>query len=175
MSLSDEQKRERIFSYLNELSITHETVNHEPAMTVEEELRYVQELLTNHNSCMAKNLFLKDKKGNLILLTAHCETKIDLKQFSKEIGAGSANLRFADSGLLEPTLGILPGAVTPLAMLNDTEKKVKMYFDSKIFEFEKVIIHPLTNNASTIITTENLKKFMQSTGHTFEIVKLVEI
>src|SRR5690349_21344599 len=144
MSRHNEQKRQKIFKYLDSLQIKHETVMHPAAHTVEEELAHVQGLLTANNACLAKNLFLKEKKsGGLILLTAHCETIVDLKSFAKKINVGTSNLRFADGNLLEPTLGVIPGAVTPLGLLNDAQNQnVTVYFDAKLFDYQHVIVHP---------------------------------
>ncbi len=113
------------------------------------------------------------KKGNFVLLTAHCESIVDLKSLAKIVGISVSNLRFADEAQLDEILGLKPGSVTPLGLLNDIQnQKVAMYFDSKLFNYENVIIHPLTNNASTMISIEDLKKFVHATKHTYGIVNL---
>jgi Ala-tRNA(Pro) deacylase len=74
-------------------------------------------------------------------------------------------LRFADAQLLMENLGVEPGSVTPFALINDTEKKVTVVLDSGLCAHKELGFHPLKNDATVIITPENLEKFIKSCGN----------
>ncbi|KAL0483665.1 prolyl-tRNA synthetase associated domain-containing protein [Acrasis kona] len=165
--------KDKILECLDSLNIHHVTVTHEKAFTVEEQRTFIQDLLKSEpNVCMVKNLFLKSKKKpELILLTAHCDSTVDLKSLGAKIGVGS-NLRFADENTLQTVLGVTKGSVTPLAIINDKEKKVTLLLDEAILGYDKLIAHPLSNDASTVILVGDMKRFFEHTGHEYQIINL---
>lgn len=157
---------EDLLARLDALGIAHTTVTHPPLFTVEESQGLRGEIEGAH----AKNLFLKDKKGRLWLVVAREELAVDLKRLDRVIG--SARLSFGRAELLEETLGIKPGSVTPFALINDPQRKVTPVFDRGLVESRLVNFHPLTNEATTTITSEALMAFVKSCGHAPLIVDL---
>jgi Ala-tRNA(Pro) deacylase len=69
-------------------------------------------------------------------------------------------------------LGIAPGSVTPLALLNDTTAPVTVVVDGALMNFAEVNCHPLENTATTRIATADLLRFIEATGHRPSIMKL---
>ncbi|MBF9233003.1 prolyl-tRNA synthetase associated domain-containing protein [Microvirga alba] len=154
---------------LAELGIPAETVEHEPVFTVAES-RPVKERIPGAHS---KNLFVKDKKGRLFLITAKHETPIDLKRAHEAIGA-SGRLSFGSADQLRAILGVEPGSVTPFAVANDTQRQVTVILDANLMEHERVNFHPLVNSMTTGVSREDLLRFLHSTGHDPLILRLPE-
>ena len=151
------------------LSIPHETVSHPPLFTVEQSKLLRGELPGAHT----KNLFLKDKKGKLFLVTAVENTVIDLKRLHEIIG-GSGRLSFGSAEQLLQHLGITPGSVTAFAVINDTACQVTMILDERLATFERVNGHPLINTMTTGISYANLIRFLESTGRAPQVLKVGE-
>ena len=90
--------------------------SHEPVVTVEEMMEHAMALPGGK----AKNLFLKDKKKNLFLVSALHDTETPTKMIEKKYGVKSGTLRLAhDADLLMSKLGVIKGAVSPLCAIND--------------------------------------------------------
>ncbi|NIX75430.1 prolyl-tRNA synthetase associated domain-containing protein [Microvirga terricola] len=160
---------QELLERLAELGIPAETVEHEPVFTVAESRHVKAQIPGAH----AKNLFVKDKKGRLFLITAQHETAIDLKRTHEAIGA-SGRLSFCSAEQLRTVLGVEPGSVTPFAVANDTEKQVTMVLDANLMEHERVNCHPLINSMTTGVSREDLVRFLRSTGHDPLIMRLPE-
>jgi Ala-tRNA(Pro) deacylase len=158
-----------LLDHLTSLGIRAETVEHEPVFTVAES-RPVKARIPGAHS---KNLFVKDKKGRLFLITAKDETPIDLKRAHEAIGA-SGRLSFGSADQLRMVLGVEPGSVTPFAVANDKARQVTMILDANLMEHERVNFHPLVNSMTTGVSREDLLKFLRSTGHEPLILRLPE-
>jgi Ala-tRNA(Pro) deacylase len=154
-----------LVAHLDGLGIAHVTHRHRPIFTVEEGADLKAALPGGHS----KNLFLKDKKGNLALLSALGETRIDLTAFSKAIGA--PRFSFGSSALLLEVLGVTPGSVTAFALLNDPDQRVSFYLDAALLDHDPVNFHPLRNDATTAIAPGDLLRFVASTGRAARIVR----
>lgn len=150
---------EQLFARLAELGIATETVEHEAVFTVAESDRLERELPGGHT----KNLFLKDAKGRLFLVIAEAHTAVDLKSLHKRIGA--ARLSFGKPDLLMEVLGVPPGSVTALSVINDDQKRVSVVVDSRLMGYERVNCHPLINTATTSLARDDLFRFMRACGH----------
>jgi Ala-tRNA(Pro) deacylase len=151
------------------LSIPHETVTHPPLFTVEQSRLLRGEMPGAHT----KNLFLKDKKGKLFLVTAVENTVIDLKRLHETIG-GSGRVSFGSAEQLVAHLGVTPGSVTAFAVINDTAHQVTMILDERLGTFERINGHPLINTMTTGISYADLIRFLDSTGHTPQVLKIGE-
>jgi Ala-tRNA(Pro) deacylase len=158
-----------LLDHLASLGITAETVEHEPVFTVAES-QHVKARIPGAHS---KNLFLKDKKGRLFLITAKSETPIDLKRAHEAVGA-SGRLSFGSADQLRMVLGVEPGSVTPFAVANDKARQVTMILDANLMEHERVNFHPLVNSMTTGVSRDDLLKFLRSTGHEPLILRLPE-
>ena len=128
--------------------------NHEPLFTVEDS----ENLRGKIDGAHTKNLFLKNKKDYFFLFSCHENAVIDLKRFSKAIGA--KNLSFANEKYLDKYLGIKPGSVSPFALLNDTYNDVSFYFDEILIKSELINFHPLINSTTITIKTRDFVAFI---------------
>jgi len=161
--------QQQILDRLRDLGIPAETVEHHAVFTVAESRSVKASIPGAHT----KNLFLKDKKGRLFLITARDETRIDLKRTHEAIGA-SGRLSFGSAEQLRETLGIEPGSVTPLAVVNDRAGQVTMILDANLEGRERVNVHPLVNTMTTGMSWSDLVRFLASTGHEPRVIRLPE-
>jgi Ala-tRNA(Pro) deacylase len=149
-----------LFAYLDRLGIERETVTHPALFTVEESRALRGSIPGGHT----KNLFLRDKKGALFIVTALEEAVIELKSLHRRLGA-SGRFSFGSAELMRATLGIEPGAVTPFAAINDTERRVSVVLDAALMRHDIINCHPLTNTMTTSIARADLVRFLEATGH----------
>ena len=158
-----------LFAFLDRLGIAHATVAHPALFTVEQSRALRGTIAGGHT----KNLFLKDKKGTLFLVSALEDAVIELKALHRRLPA-SGRLSFASAELMRATLAIEPGAVTPFAAINDTERRVTLVLDAAMMRQPMLNFHPLVNTMTTSIGREDLLRFLAATGHAPRIVALAE-
>jgi Ala-tRNA(Pro) deacylase len=156
-----------LFQTLDQLGITHQTIHHEALFTVEQSKELRGEIVGAHT----KNLFLKDKKGKLFLVTAVENTQIDLKRLHEIIG-GSGRVSFGSADQMMEHLGVTPGSVTALAVINDTACEVTIILDKRLQEYDRVNCHPLINTMTTGISFDDLIKFLKSVRHDPQIMSV---
>jgi Ala-tRNA(Pro) deacylase len=153
-----------LLAYLADLGIVTSTVEHSAVFTVEEARRVRVDMPGAHS----KSLFLKNKKRGMWLVVTLEDRTINLKELGERLGAG--RLSFASPERLMSVLGVIPGAVTPFAAINDHEQVVQIVLDSEMLECEPLNFHPLDNTKTTSISSDGLLQFLEATGHTPELL-----
>jgi Ala-tRNA(Pro) deacylase len=148
-----------LFALLDRLGIAHQTVSHPPLFTVEQSRRLRGTIPGGHT----KNLFLRDKRGRVFLVSALEDAAIDLKRVHHRLGTG--RFSFGSAALMRELIGIEPGAVTPFALVNDTAGRVAVVLDAPMMRQERLNFHPLVNTMTTTIFRDDLVKFLKATGH----------
>lgn len=148
-----------LFALFDRLGIAHVTHRHRPVFTVDEGADIKAALPGGHT----KNLFLKDKKGGIWLISAIAETQIDLNAVSKLLGA--PRFSFGSAERLMEYLGVTPGSVTIYALINDRPARVRVILDEALFDHDLVNFHPLSNDATTAAHPAGMLKFVRATGH----------
>ena len=156
-----------LMAELDRLGIATTTVTHPPLFTVEESRALRGSIPGAHT----KNLFLKDKKDTIFLLTVLEDAEIDLKQVHHLIGA-SGRVSFGKPELLAEKLGVIPGAVTPFGLINDRPPSVNVILDAALVAHDRINCHPVTNTATTTIATPDLLAFIRASGHEPRILPL---
>jgi Ala-tRNA(Pro) deacylase len=146
--------------FLSEHGIAAARHEHPPVMTVEESLRLVPKL----PGAKTKNLFLRDKKGRRhFLVTVPHDVAVDLGALGTSLGVGGVG--FASAERLQKHLGIKPGSVSLLGLVNDEAHAVEFVIDRSLWEAEAVQAHPLTNTATMVVAHADLERFLAATGH----------
>jgi Ala-tRNA(Pro) deacylase len=148
-----------LFRLLHDLDIPTSTLTHEPVFTVEQARRVRGRVPGGHS----KNLFLRTKKGVMWLIVAKEDRQIDLKQLATRLG--SDRLSFGSPERLMGALGVIPGAVTPFGVINDPQGRVRVVLDRGLLEEDPLNFHPLDNAMTTAITSADLLRFLEATGH----------
>ena len=158
--------RQDLFARLAQLGIETCTVEHGPLFTVAESSKLEREIPGAHT----KNLFLKDDGGELFLVVARTQTRVDLKALAKTLHAG--RFSFGKPELLMQALGVPPGSVTAFAVINDPQRRVRVVIDAELMQYDCVNCHPLENTATTNIARDDLLRFIRSCGHEPRITML---
>lgn len=148
---------------LKTLNINYEKVEHPAVYTVEE----AKEKVPKIDGVGCKNLFLRTQKKEAFLYTLPEDKQINLKSLSEELGV--TRFHFATPETLEEVLGVIPGSVTPLAIVNDTKNLVTVVLDKEL-QGKKLLVHPNRNTATIAIQYEDLIKFIKSENH-----KIIEL
>ncbi|MEK7266241.1 MAG: prolyl-tRNA synthetase associated domain-containing protein [Pseudomonadota bacterium] len=160
--------RTELFDFLDRLEIAHRTVEHPAIFTVEEGRDHKVSMPGGHS----KNLFLKDKKDRLFLAVAHCDTGVDIVGYGRAAGS-KGRLSFGRPDLMTATMGVIPGAVTPFALINETARALtEVALDTALLAWPAVWFHPLENTASTAISPADLLKFVRACGFEPRIIDL---
>lgn len=153
-----------LLALLDRLGVAHDVHRHPPLHTVEESQALRGELPGAH----VKNMFLKGKKGDLWLVTCLEDRRVRMRDLEKAVGA--SRLSFGKPELMSELLGVAPGAVTPLAALNDRDGKVSVVLDAALAEAEIVNCHPMHNEATVAVhgrftQGDGLAKIFAESGH----------
>ena len=160
--------KDEIYSFLETRQIPFERMEHIAVFNMAE-MRQVQ---LTHPEAEAKNLFVRDdKKRNYYLITVRGDKRVDLKQF--QAANGTRRLSFASDEDLMTILSLIPGAVTPLGLLNDTERKVHFYLDEAFFDEPQLIgLHPNDNTATIWLKTDDLIRIIRDHGNPVTAVQI---
>ncbi len=160
------QSQKELLDLLNQIGIEYTNHEHPAVYTVEEADKHHKGIDGAHS----KNLFFKDRKKNLFLVVTLSDKPIIIKEVAKKIGAKSPS--FGKPDLLSQVLGVIPGAVTPFAIVNDENHDVKVILDEEMMENKLLNFHPLENTATTTIASKDLVKFMEQCNQEFEVIRL---
>ena len=159
MTASKPATPEALFARLDALGIAHSTIRHEPVFTVDENRGLRGAIPGGH----CKNLFLKNRKNAYWLVVCLEDARIDLRELGGRIGAGRPS--FGSTERLMEALGILPGAVTPFALINDRTQRVQPVLQARMLEISPLNYHPLRNDRTTAIAPDDLVRFIEDCGH----------
>ena len=157
---------EALLARLDELGIAHSTVAHEPLFTVEQSKALRGQLPGGHT----KNLFLRNKKGLMWLVTCLEDRQVDLKALAAALEGG--RFSFGSAERLMANLGVIPGAVTPFAVINDKAGAVRMVLDKGLLGHDPLNFHPLDNARTTAVSPEGLLRFLEAEGHAPQLLDM---
>ncbi|MFX1281847.1 MAG: prolyl-tRNA synthetase associated domain-containing protein [Promethearchaeota archaeon] len=158
---------EKLKQWLSDNHIEYILHTHPAVFTVPEAKIHTGYIPGTH----CKNLFLKNKKtGQLYLVTIPYDKRLDLNQFRRMISA--PKVRFAGPKDLLEVLGITPGAVSPLGLVNDTKDKVIFMIEETIWKAKEICCHPNVNTETLQIPGSEFQKLIKATNTTMEIKNL---
>lgn len=141
------------------LAIDFAAHEHEAVFTVEESRRIDAGFPGRHS----KNLFLKDAAGAFWLVTVPAEARIDLKGLPAAIGCKRVSFGREDD--MVRLIGIAPGSVTPLAMINAAPGSVTVVIDEGLATADRVNVHPLRNTATLGLAGAEILRLLRHWGH----------
>ena len=156
-----------IYQFLAEHDIEYERHDHPPVFTCEQADRLVPPL----PAAKTKNLFVRDRKGRShFLVVVGYEKVVDLKALSSLLGVSKLSLASPDH--LRRYLGLDPGSVTILGVVNDSNKEVEIIMDEGLWDSKAFRCHPLVNTSTLVISREDLQRFLNTTGHKIRILDI---
>lgn len=157
---------QELLAFLDSLSIDCTTYRHAPVFTVDEAQKERAHMPAGGGHC--KSLFVRDKKKRRALVMVDEDRRVDLKALSEKLGMGRLSFGSADS--LKEMLGVIPGSVTPFALINAQVPKgeappMLVALDAAMMEKSPLYYHPLHNAATTAITPDDLVRFIRACGY----------
>ncbi len=156
-----------LLDFLRANQIVFERVEHPPVFTCEEADRYRTALPAVHT----KNLFLHDEgHAHYYLVVTRCGKRLNVKELGRLLKV--RKLHFCDAEELQALLGISPGAVTALAVINDEAGRVELLIDAEIWQETAFTCHPLVNTATLVLSKAGLERFFQLRRHTPHLVDI---
>ncbi len=147
---------DQVFAALDKLQISHSTITHEPMRTVEDSIAFREGVPGGYS----KNLFLRNRKGRMVLVTLLEDRMVNLKALGRYLDIGKPS--FASPQRLMHYLGVIPGAVTPLAVINDKSKAVTVVLDKALLEKKPLHFHPCDNSMTTTVEADDLLMYIES-------------
>jgi Ala-tRNA(Pro) deacylase len=155
-----------IYAFLKDNNIAYQRFDHPAVFTCKE----AQELCPAMPGRSIKNLFLYDSRsGQHFLVVVGEDKRVDLKKLKDLLDA--SKLSFGSEERLKQYLGVEPGSVTILGLINDTNHAVKVIFDQQIWG-QPFQSHPLINTATLVIQPHDIERFLQATGHSYEVIDI---
>lgn len=152
---------------LDRAGIAYELYEHEAVFTVAEAVAAG----IPHRELGAKNLFLRDDKHrSYYLVCLPDEKNVWLREIQERLG--SRRLSFASEKDLRSMLGLVPGAVTPLGALNDTERRVEVVIDQALVDAGRLTVHPCDNTATVLLATADLIALLREHDHDVRVIDL---
>lgn len=164
-----ENKVNRVLDTLRELGIAYELHEHPPLPTIDEAVKYWKTMDATH----CKNIFFRNHKGNRhYLVVIEHKQNLAIRDLEQRLKQGK--LTFASPKRLQKYLGLEPGSVSPFGLINDTENHVHLFIDENLKQAEKISFHPNLNTASLILAFDDFMKYLDSTGNSYEFIKLYD-
>ncbi len=160
--------KKETYNYLTNHNIKYEITEHEAVFNMDE----LGRVDVPYPGRDAKNLFIRDdKKQNYYMITVKGAKRVDLKQFKKD--HGTRHLSFASPDDLQKYLHLIPGAVTPLGLLSDESKQIKLFIDEDFKKQGGIIgVHPCDNTATVWLQTKDLIDLIKEHGNPVEEIKI---
>jgi Ala-tRNA(Pro) deacylase len=151
---------DELLLYLSQNGIQATTAEHPAVHTVEESQRLRGDIPGRHT----KNLFLRDSKKNFFLAVMDEASTVDLKALRSRIGA-RGNLSFGTPEMLMELLGVTPGSVSLLGLINDKDNRLTVVIERRLLDADTINCHPLTNQRTTSLSPAQVMSFLALTGH----------
>ena len=147
-------------TFLEELGIGYERYEHPAVFTCEQARQWVPDM----QAAPTENLFLRDRKGRRhFLVVVGYEKSVDLRSLAQVLAVD--RLLLGSERRLQQYLGVTPGSVTLLALMNDRQRQVEVVLDEPIARAPQLRCHPLVNTATLALRQEAIRRFFQATGH----------
>jgi Ala-tRNA(Pro) deacylase len=147
-----------LIAVLEYLRIDYALHHHKPLFTVADGLEIEAGIPGRH----CRNLFVRDKREKMFLVSALNETRIDLKKLAPAVNAD--RFSFGSPERLWRHLGVRPGSVCPFAIINDTTKAVTPVLDAEMMAQDIINFHPLLNTMTVGLRPAGLLAFYAHIG-----------
>jgi len=161
--------QQELYELLDKLGIRFDYREHPPVATIEEATKHWKGI----HAGRCKNIFLRNHKGNrhYLVILEHLR---DLNMRDLEQRLRQGKLSFASPERLKKYLGVEPGSVSPLGLINDTDHHVHLFLDKKLLNFDRLSFHPNVNTASITISRDDLIRFIDFFGNSYEFLDLYD-
>lgn len=182
--MESNERIDKVLTFLEQNNIEYQILRHPPLFTIEEGLAFWNQQPELQNCTHCKNLFLRNHSGKRhYLVTMECHKSLDFVQLQQIIREGK--LSFASEERMERCLGLRPGSVSPLGLINDIDltdaaqrelfpngHRVKFFVDEDLKDAEMMSFHPCDNTASVVLRNAEFHRFLQLWGGEVEWNKI---
>jgi Ala-tRNA(Pro) deacylase len=151
--------RDELLGLLRQQDVPFECEFHEQVLNMAES----GALKVSFDGARCKNLLLQDKQGGLYLVVTTAQKSLDLSAVAKTLS--SKRLSFASADRLFELLGVRPGSLSPLALVNDLTHSVRLVIDSDLAHERVFLFHPLDSTATISLSRRSLDDFLQRIDH----------
>ncbi len=159
----------KIYEALKQYNINYQYYEHEAVPTIELAKIYKKGIPATH----CKNIFLRNHKGSKHYFVVIEQSKnVDIRKLELILKQGK--LSFASEKRLKKYLGVMPGAVSPLGLIYDTDKNAKVFIDSSLKDSERLSFHPNVSDASVVVSGIDLERYLKELGIEWEYISLGE-
>ena len=164
---SPDERRKRVFEWLDAHAIRYTWYEHPEAPTIEIARQYWHDDGSKH----CKNLFFRNHKGDRhYLVCFDCGQSLAIHDLEHRLRQGK--LSFASEQRMERWLGLRPGSVSPFGLINDTANHVHLFLDARLKQFPALSFHPNDNRATVVIAQEEFAKDLAAVGNSYEYLDL---
>ena len=154
-------KEIRTYDFLDGLGVDYQRMDHEAAFTMEA-CKEVDEALGVE---MCKNLFLCNRQQtDFYLLMMPGDKPFKTKDLSPLLGC--SRLSFAGPEHMERLLRTIPGSVSALELMFDTQAQVRLVIDRDLLKDRYLSGHPGISTSTLCLEREEMIRFVEATGHT---------
>ncbi len=156
-----------VLEKLREAHVEFQLFEHPAVFTVEEADQHWGDIPGGKS----KNLFLRNRKGDThYLVVVESNKRVDVKQLAERLQV-TGGLSFASPERMMKCLGLTPGSVSLLGLLNDIERKVRVVVDEDLLEYDYLSCHPNVNTATVVLKREDLLGFIEGLGYEVRVIK----
>lgn len=167
LSLSADERRERVFGFLDRHAIRYTWYEHPEAPTIDIARQYWRADGSKH----CKNLFFRNHKGDRhYLVSFDAERSLAIRDLEQRLRQGK--LTFASAERMERWLGLGPGSVSPFGLINDPAGHVHLFLDRRLAEWPALSFHPNDNRATVVIACEEFLRYLAVVGNDYEFLDL---
>ena len=159
--------QEQVYNTLEKLQIEFDYMEHPALNTIEEAVKYKSGI----DAGFCKNLFFRNHKGKKhYLVVFEHKYQLNIKDLEQRLKQGK--LSFASEKRMDKYLGLKAGSVSPFGLINDIENHVHVFLDANLKKLDKWSFHPNHNEATLILRQEDMMKYLDSIGNTYEFIEL---
>lgn len=163
--------KEKVYNFFDKLNLKYKVFDHK-AIFCEKDSFGIEE---NLEGIVCKNLFLKNKNNptKYYLLSLPLHKRANIKEVQNIIGV--KKLTFGNENELFNTLGVKPGSVSILNIIERPDADVTFLIDKELFEYEKVCFHPNDNTSSITFYSKDLIKILENFNTNYDVINIGEM
>ena len=166
-TLTADERRQRVFDFLDARGIRYDWYEHPEAPTIEIARQWWRDDGSKH----CKNLFFRNHKGDRhYLVCFDSEQSMAIHDLEHRLRQGK--LSFASEQRMERWLGLRPGSVSPFGLINDPANHVHLFLDTNLQQWPSYSFHPNDNRATVVISREEFLRYLAAAGNSYEFIEL---
>lgn len=159
--------KQQVYNELDKMGIKYEVINHPPAETTKQ----ADDFIEGKEGVRSKTMFMSDKKKrNFYLLILDDSKRLDIKRIGELIGEKS--LKLGNEENLKEKMNLQFGVVSPLGLINNRDKDIKVYVDKELLGENIITFHPNENDATIFIKMEDMFRFLDNLGYEYKLIEM---